>query len=356
MKPHDTDAWIEETGPDADVVVSSRARLARNLSGIPFVNQASPEQHLEVIQLVRSFPMSDARGAPLHWTDMGKATPEDRQLLFERHLVSRQFMDGNQPRVVAVGDNESLSVMVNEEDHLRMQVVLPGLQLADAFSRVQAIDLELGSSADLAVHPRWGYLTACPTNLGTACRLSVMLHLPALRITNEMERVRRAAKDLHLAVRGFYGEGSESTGDFYQISNQITLGVREEDLLSEFQAFVVPQLIDYEREARRMLSDRNHTMVDDRIHRAIGLLQSARLLGLEEAMKLLSRVRLGVAMGRLQDLDLAAVQRLFLHIQPAHLLHHHPIDAPGDAIDFRGEESIVLRQLRADMMRSALNA
>ena len=356
MKPHDTDPWMEETGPDADVVVSSRARLARNLSGFPFVNQASAEQHLEIVQLVRSFPINDACGAPLSWTDMGNATPDVRQLLFERHLVSRQFVDGDQPRVVAVGDNDALSVMVNEEDHLRMQVVLPGLQLADAFSRVQAIDLELGSSADLAVHPRWGYLTACPTNLGTACRLSVMLHLPALRITNEMERVRRAAKDLHLAVRGFYGEGSESSGDFYQISNQITLGVREEDLLSEFQAFVVPQLIDYEREARRMLSDRSHTMVDDRIYRAMGTLRSARLLGIEEAMKLLSRVRLGVAMGRLLDFDLAQIQRLFLHIQPAHLLHHHSIDAHDDVTAPRGEESTVLRQLRADMMRSALNA
>ena len=355
MKLHDTGPWMEDTGPDSDVVVSSRARLARNLSGFPFVNQASDQQQHEIVQIVRSLPITDTAGGDLSWIDMSHATRHDRQLLFERHLVSRQFVDGDQPRAVAVGDNDSLSVMVNEEDHLRMQVLLPGLRLDDAFSRLRTIDQGLDSSADIAVHPRWGYLTACPTNLGTACRLSVMLHLPGLRFTNEMERVRRAAKDLHLAVRGYYGEGSESSGDFYQVSNQVTLGVREEDLLAEFQTIVVPQLIDYEREARRMLSDRNQTMLDDRIHRAVGILRSARILGIEEAMKLLSRLRLGVAIGRLRDIDMPTIQQLFLRVQPAHLLHNHPLDS-DDGNTSSSEEPIALKQLRADTVRATLGA
>jgi protein arginine kinase len=353
MRFHETGPWIEQAGPDSDVVVSSRARLARNLSGFPFVNQASDQQQHEIVQIVRSLPMTDRGGDDLAWIDMDAASLQDRQLLFERHLVSRQFVEASQPRAVAVGDEDSLSVMVNEEDHLRMQVLLPGLRLEDAFHRVQALDQGLDASADLAVHPRWGYLTACPTNLGTACRLSVMLHLPGLRITNEMERVRRAAKDLHLAVRGFYGEGSESTGDFYQVSNQVTLGVREEDLLKEFQSIVVPQLIDYEREARRMLMERNLALLDDRIHRAVGLLRSARLLGIDEAMKLLSRVRLGVALGRLESIDMATTQRLFLELQPAHLLHRHPEISLEDS-DSEREEPTALRTARANEVRAAL--
>lgn len=354
MKLRDTGPWIELTGPDSDVVVSSRARLARNITGFPFVSQASTQQRNEIVQMFRSLPIKGQGGSELIWVDMSQATPRDRQLLFERHLVSRQFVDVDLPRAVAVGDDESLSLMVNEEDHLRMQVLLPGLRLTDAFQRVQELDEGLESILDVAVHPRWGYLTACPTNLGTACRLSVMLHLPGLRLTNEMERVRRASKDLHLAVRGFHGEGSESSGDFYQISNQVTLGVREEDLLEEFLTIVVPQMIDYERAARKMLVERNEAQLDDRIHRALGVLQTARLLSIEEAMKLLSRIRLGVALGRLPSVDMSTVQRLFLQLQPAHLQHRHPELATDSSGSSEVEDDVELRRIRAEEARKAL--
>ena len=354
MKLRETGPWIEHTGPDSDVVVSSRARLARNLAGFPFVSQASDQQRNEIVQMFRSLPIKGQGGSELIWVDMSQATPRDRQLLFERHLVSRQFVDVDLPRAVAVGDDESLSLMINEEDHLRMQVLLPGLRLSDAFERVQEIDEGLESIIEVAVHPRWGYLTACPTNLGTACRLSVMLHLPGLRLTNEMERVRRASKDLHLAVRGFHGEGSESSGDFYQVSNQVTLGVSEEDLLEEFLTVVVPQMIDYERAARKMLIERNESLLDDRIHRALGVLKSARLLSIEETMKYLSRIRLGVALGRLKSIDMATVQRLFLQLQPAHLQHRHPELASTSGVSSEVEDDLALRRIRAEEARAAL--
>ena len=348
--------WIEHTGPDCDVVVSSRARLARNLAGYPFVNQASEKQRWEIVQLFRSLPLQGRSEEELIWIDMSQATVRDRQLLFERHLVSRQFVDNDLPRAVAVGDDESLSLMVNEEDHLRMQVLLPGLRLTEAFERVREMDRRLEGYADLAVHPRWGYLTACPTNLGTACRFSVMLHLPGLRLTNEMERVRRAAKDLHLAVRGFHGEGSESSGDFYQVSNQVTLGLAEQDLLDEFISVVVPRVVEYERVARQMLIDRNEPLLDDRVNRALGILRSAHLLGIDEAMKLLSRVRLGIALGRLQDVEMATIQRLFLELQPAHLQQRNPEIATAPNEDSNSiEDDANLRFIRAEVTRNALN-
>lgn len=344
--------WIETGGAESDVVVSSRARLARNLSGFPFVNQASGEQCREILRLVKSLELADH---PMQWLDVAELQDTERQLLVERHLVSRNFVDADTPRGVFIGDGDRLSVMVNEEDHLRMQVLLPGCELEEAWRRASAVDRKLEQHVELAVHPRWGYLTACPTNVGTAIRFSVMVHLPALRMTNEIERLRRAANALDLAVRGFYGEGSESTGDFYQLSNQITLGVSDAELLENFISTVVPRIVEYERMARRLLLDRNRIQLEDRVHRSVGLLRSARLLGVEETMKHLSRVRLGVSMGLLEGLTLPAIQRLFLDVQPGHLkaIDNDPSnrESPGtsDALD---DEAIRVR--RAELVRKAL--
>jgi protein arginine kinase len=206
------------------------------------------------------------------------------------------------------------------------------------------VDDAIERRVDYAFSPRWGYLTACPTNIGTGIRFSVMMHLPALKMTNEVERVRRAAKDLHLAVRGYFGEGSESAGDFYQISNQVTLGRTEEEILQEFQEIIVPSIIKYEHHARQMLLDRNRTVLDDRVHRAVGTLRGARLLGVEEAMKLLSRVRLGIFTGRLTGIKVETVNELFLQVQPTHLKLH------ADA-ELSPEE---LRETRAKLVRDRL--
>lgn len=359
VKLKQTGPWIEHSGPDADVVVSSRARLARNLSGLPFVNQASDAEKREVLQLVQTLPLAGDRSEELVWIDLQQSTPADRRLLFERHLVSRQFLESISPRAVAIADDEQLSVMVNEEDHLRMQVLLPGLELEEAWRRVVEFDRRLERNADIAVHPRWGYLTACPTNVGTAIRFSVMLHLPGLRLTNELERLRRASNDLDLAVRGFYGEGSDSSGDFYQVSNQLTLGVSETDLLATFVGEIVPRIVAYERMARDILIERSATLLEDRVHRALGTLRSARLLAIEESMKHLSRVRLGIALGLLTDIPMGTVQRLFLEVQPAHLRRVQPDSIDDTALEPVTEDRLLdderTRRRRADLVRTALS-
>jgi protein arginine kinase len=279
------------------------------------------------------------------WHDLRTVTPRHRQLLVERHLVSRNFSDCDHARAVAVSPDETLSIMVNEEDHLRMQVLAPGCRLGRLVERIDEIDDAIESQLDYAFSPRWGYLTACPTNLGTGIRLSVMMHLPALKLANEIDCVRRAAKDMHLAVRGYYGEGSESAGDFYQISNQVTLGRSEAELLEEFDQRIVPRIVEYEIEARNKLAAQNAALLDDRINRALGLLYGARLLGAEEAMKLLSRVRLGARMGRLAAVDAHVVDDLLLLVQSAHLQEH--VGADLDPEQRRAARATLVRQMLA---------
>jgi protein arginine kinase len=335
--------WMTD-GPETDVVMSCRVRLARNFAGFPFVARASNAQRREILNLVRQVVSAAELADEMIWVDLLQAAQRDRQLLVERHLISRQLAEAEHPRAVAVSGDESLSIMVNEEDHLRMQVLATGRRLGDLLERMNQVDDAIESRLDYAFSRRFGYVTACPTNVGTGIRFSAMLHLPALKLTNEIERVRRAARDLHLAVRGYYGEGSESAGDFYQISNQVTLGRTEQELLNEFQERMLPQIIEYERHARRILVERNAALLDDRIHRALGILSSARLLGAEEAMKLLSRLRLGIHLGRLDGPDLETINRLMLQIQVAHLQLH-----VGAELDPEQR-----REARARLVREAL--
>jgi protein arginine kinase len=247
---------------------------------------------------------------------------------------------------VAVGENETLSIMVNEEDHLRIQVLRSGLQLEEAWEQINAVDDRLESTLDFAFHPRFGYLTACPTNVGTGIRVSVMLHLPALKLTGEIEKVFRAAKDLRLAVRGLYGEGTEATGDFYQISNQTTLGRGEDEIISDFKHQVIPKIIEYEHNARKMLTAERALALDDKVHRALGTLRSARLMSSEETLTLLSHVRLGVNLKRVEDIDINKVNELFLLTQQAHLQKILGKKLEGDA----------RRAARADFIRQRLSA
>ena len=337
-------SWLSEGGPEADVVMSCRVRAARNLVGFPFVARASDAERHELVHIAKQVVLDSKLGQEMIWVDLAKATSRDRQLLVERHLISRHLAEADIPRAVAVSEDESLSIMINEEDHLRMQLIAPGLRLDDLVQRIDAVDEALEAKVDYAFSPRWGYLTACPTNIGTGIRLSVMMHLPALKLSNEIERVRRAAKDLHLAVRGYYGEGSESAGDFYQISNQVTLGRSEQEILQEFLERILPQIIEYEHQARRMLVEGNATLLDDRVHRSLAVLRNARLLGAEEAMKLLSRVRLGVHLRRVDGVEIDLINRLLLQIQPAHLQLHVGADLAADR----------LREVRATVVRKAL--
>jgi len=336
--------WMSADGPHSDVVVSCRVRLARNIAGFPFAGRASETQRHEVVRLARQILLGSSLAEDMVWVDLKRATDQDRKLLVERHLISKNLAESEMERGVAISGDETLSVMVNEEDHLRMQLLASGLRIPEVYERLNNVDDTIESHVDYAFSRRWGYLTACPTNVGTGIRYSVMMHLPALKITNEIDRVRRAAKDLHLAVRGYYGEGSESAGDFYQISNQVTLGRSEDELRRELQDRILPRIIEYEHHARRVLVERNQTLLEDRTQRAVAVLRSARLLGLEEAMKLLSRVRLGLHLGRLPDIDPTVVNQLFLLVQPGHLQRHMDRDLDPDE----------LREARATFVREHL--
>ncbi|GAB4384910.1 MAG: protein arginine kinase [Phycisphaerales bacterium] len=318
--------WLRGEGRCADVVMSSRVRLARNLAAHRFVPQADRVQRAQVLSLCRR---ALDRVGPMMWVDVHHAAEFERQLFVERQLMSRQHARGKlaggiggpeEPRGLAVSlPDERLSVMINEEDHLRIQVMRSGLALGEALAAADAMDDALERSLEYAFHPRFGYLTACPTNVGTGARFSVMLHLPALKLLGEIDKVRRAAEDMSLAVRGFFGEGSEAVGDLFQISNQTTLGKTEQVLLHEMESEIVPRVIDYERHARRVLVEKRRHTSEDRICRALGTLQNARLISTDEAMELLSLVRLGVLTQLLPATDVKPINALFLYVQQAHL-------------------------------------
>ena len=311
--------WLRGQGPMSDVVISSRVRLARNLAGFPFLIRASEPQRTEVIDLVKGAIDHTAAGKRLIYMPVNDISELDRQLLVERHLISRQLAEGEGSRGLAISREETESVMINEEDHLRVQVLRSGLQLEECWRRISELDDQLGRELEFAFDAKLGYLTACPTNVGTGMRVSVMLHLPALRMTEELQKVFRASKEMHLAIRGLFGEGTEATGDFFQISNQTTLGRNEEDLVAQFANAVIPQIVDYEHRAREALADQKGIGLDDKVHRALGVLQSARVITSEEALFLLSHVRLGVNMKRIRNLPIQTVNELFLLTQPAHL-------------------------------------
>ena len=319
---HDHAEWLRGEGEGSDVVLSSRVRLARNFAGFSFPGRAENEDRERVAELAREHIESLGSEPGLVWVDMQQLDNEERAVLVERHLVSSQLAKGKGPRGVAVSHpDERMAIMVNEEDHLRIQVIRSGIALAEAYESIDAVDDMLEERIDYAFSKRFGYLTSCPTNVGTGIRVSVMLHLPALKHTGEMDKVRKAAKAMGLAVRGFYGEGSEAVGDFYQLSNQTTLGRSERDLLTGFERDIVPKIVEYERLARRNLLDRRRAFLEDRVWRALGALRNARLMKAEEAMEHLSQVRLGVVSGVLESTGLTApeVQQLLLFVQPGHL-------------------------------------
>ncbi|MBN1853867.1 MAG: protein arginine kinase [Pirellulales bacterium] len=302
--------------------MSSRVRLARNIADFPFISRSTDTDRAEIERRVREHVqhLSDSRrlDAALIYMDVNELEEIDRQFLVERQLISREHAENEGARAVAVGQGEQFSVMVNEEDHLRIQVMHSGLDLIAAWERISKLDDLLEERITYAFNERLGYLTACPTNVGTGLRGSVMLHLPALVITRQIEKVFRSLQKINLAVRGLYGEGSQALGDFYQISNQITLGLSEEDVLKKV-GDVVPVLIDYERQAREFLIRESQETLHDRVSRAYGILRTAQTISSEETMHLLSSVRMGINLGLISDLEISTVNRLFIHTQPAHL-------------------------------------
>ncbi len=310
--------WLRGTGPDSDIVVSSRIRLARNLAEFPFIRRCSEAQRRAIARLVRERVSEVDEWSGTEYVDIQGLGDIDRQLLVERQLISRELSKADGPRAVVVEPQETFSLMVNEEDHLRLQVMHSGFDLEPAWRQINQLDDLLEERLPFAFHEQLGYLTACPTNVGTGLRVSVMFHLPGLVLSREIDKVFRSLQKMHLAVRGLYGEGSQALGDFYQISNQLTLGKTEEQLIAQV-AEIVPQLLEYERKARQTLLEHSHKDLHDRVSRALGILRTAKTISSEETLLLLSSVRLGINLKLITDIDIATVNRLFLQTQPAHL-------------------------------------
>lgn len=311
--------WLRQGGPHAEIAISSRIRLARNLAGFPFLTKCSEQQKNDIQDLVVTAINGTDMADSYVYIKLDEGSHLEKQLLVERHLISRQHADGDGPRGAAIIPDETVAMMVNEEDHLRTQVLFSGLQLAEAWERINSLDDQLEQHLEFAFDERLGYLTACPTNVGTGIRVSVMLHLPALKLTGEIERVLRAARDMNLAIRGLHGEGTEATGDFYQVSNQTTLGSTEEQIVEEFMETIVPKITAYELNAREVLVKNKKSQLEDKVYRAVGMLRYARTMSSEETLFLLSQLRMGVHMGLVTDIDLDTINELFLTTQPAHL-------------------------------------
>jgi protein arginine kinase len=314
--------WLDASGEHADVVLSCRVRLARNLDGLAFAGRAREGERIRVLHAVRDAVqhVPTLKGGML--LRMDELTPNDRQLLHERHLISKELAGLESPQgarpAAAVIVAEGGGVMVNEEDHLRLQVVRSGLDVPEAAAAIARLDRELGARVPYAYHDEFGFLTACPTNTGTGMRASVLIHLPGLVLTKEIGKVLSGLQAMGLTYRGLYGEGSEVVGNFFQISNQTTLG-RAEDELADHLSRVVRHVIQREREARRILWRDAGYIIEDKLWRAYGTLRFARSLSFEEAMNFLSGVRLAAGLQLITGLSVYTLNKLLIFCQSAHL-------------------------------------
>lgn len=308
------------TSSKSAIVLMTRIRLARNLAAYPFPGWASPEQRAEIVQLCRKAVAKAPAMKRGHAFAIEEASELERQILVERHLISRELSGAKEGAGAVVSKDQTCSVMINEEDHLRIQVLRSGFQLKKAWNAINDLDTSLEQNLDYAYSSRLGYLTACPTNLGTGMRGSVMMHLPALVITSQMEKIVRAVNQLGMVVRGLFGEGSDASGSIFQISNQTTLGETEEDIIKRLEA-VLKSIIEHEENARAKLLETDAEKLFDKIGRAYGILQNSHLLSSGEAMNLLSLIRLGVDLGLFSCEQRAIVDRLFIEAQPGHLQH-----------------------------------
>lgn len=310
--------WLRGEGPESDIVISSRIRLARNLADFCFPARADEATRRAIDTLLRERIAGLSTAPNLSVVDVAALGTLDRKFLVERQLISREHAECSGQRSACIGPHETVSLMINEEDHLRMQVFRSGYALQSAWEEINRIDDELEERISFAFSDEFGYLTSCPTNVGTGMRVSVMLHLPALVMTREIQKVFQAMHKMNLAVRGLYGEGSQALGDFYQISNQVTLGRSEEQIIQNVQR-VIPDILSYERRARQALVKEDRQRLLDQVWRALGVLNSARTISSEETMEKLSSLRLGINLQLVDDVDIATVNQLFMQIQPAHL-------------------------------------
>lgn len=336
-------AWLAGTGEEAPVVLSSRVRLARNVAGCRYPTTADSDTRKRIIGY---FDSVVTRAEPLKSGQYYKATDIDRldrDFLVERHLISPVFLDGDLAKAVLIGPEERVSIMVNEEDHLRIQALASGLDPQAAFDKAMQYETEIGRYIEYDYDKDFGFLTACPTNAGTGMRASVLIHLPGLVLTRDIDKLISRITRSGLIVRGFYGEGSDVLGNLFQVSNQNTLGLTETDILGQISR-VTQEIIEEEAQARARLTEEAADMIEDKIWRAYGILKHARVLTGEEVMNLLSAVRLGHAMKVIDFLDIALINEILLLSQPAHLQKYYGTEMDHNKRDF----------VRAQMVREKL--
>src|SRR5215213_7417833 len=330
-------------GPHSKIVMSSRVRLARNLKGLAFPGWAKKAERIRALEVVRPAVESLTAMKAAFSESMDNLAPLDKQILVERHLISREHAAKNAGSGLVLNREESLCVMINEEDHLRMQALRPGLQLKQAWAAIDHFDSQLEKKVDYAFDASLGYLTACPTNLGTGIRVSAMLHLPGLVLSEQINQIISAVNKLGLAVRGLYGEGTEALGNVFQVSNQMTLGESEHEIVERLTK-VLAQLIEHEENARGSLLEEKQKVLFNHIGRAYGILANAHSISSKETMNLLSLMRLGVDLNLFPGTEKALVDELFIVTQPAHLQKRYSEKLSAEERDL----------LRADMLRERL--
>jgi len=309
--------WLNNTGPHVNIVISTRVRLARNIAGIPFTHCAKETELDKVILEVKEAVKNNPYLSNAIIIELDKINNLVKQFLVERHLISHELAESKKG-VVIIGDRELVNIMVNEEDHIRLQAFSSGLQPTTTWQIIDRIDDEFSKSLSYAYSSNWGYLTACPTNVGTGMRTSVMIHLPALDITKQIRKILHTISQVGLAIRGLYGEGTEALGNFFQISNQVTLGRREEEITDNTEK-ITKQIIEHEEKAREILMKENKIQLEDQIMRAYATLSYARIISSKEALELLSLVRLGIGIGLIKDVSLKTINELLIISQPAHI-------------------------------------
>ncbi|MDO8525980.1 MAG: protein arginine kinase [Candidatus Omnitrophota bacterium] len=310
--------WLKGTGPDANIVMSSRTRLARNVEKMPFSNRAKNKELEDILNMAEAAAKECGFLKDALFIRLKELSEVDRLFLVERHLMSPEHAKNADYKALIVDSKEIVSIMVNEEDHMRIQVIKSGLNLRECWRIINEIDTALSKSLPFAFSAKWGYLTACPTNAGTGLRGSTMLHLPALVFTGQVGKILQAIAKLGLNARGLYGEGTEAMGNVFQVSNQISMGITEEDILDNIER-MTNQLISREDATRKMLLTKNKEGLFDRVSRAYGTLKSAHIINSNETVALLSAIRLGVDLGIIKNMDRRTVNELFILTQPAHL-------------------------------------
>ena len=338
-------SWLAEGGEENELVLSTRVRLARNLEGRTFTHCADSSELQSVLGEARdALDIAPAMEGAV-FLDMNDATEPERMILAERRLISQEMVRIYRDRALAFVKGEKLSVMINEEDHLRLQSFEPGLALGEAFETVSRLDDELDGSLEFAFSDRYGYLTSCATNVGTGLRVSAMVHLPGLVHNGDIRQVSDGLRHVRLSVRGSYGEGSEVVGNFFQISNSITLGLSESDTVKNMDSHI-RKVLEFEKKARESLLKEARSLLEDRVWRAYGLLRNARVLDSREAMGLISAVRLGVGLGIVTDTGLSDLNEMLIMIQPMHLqMLYEKVMGPDER-----------DRSRADYIRSRLKA